>query len=91
MGMIDDIMKALDRWDIWRDVQKLPAKSEALERRVADIEQKLGSKWPPDVCKYCGERAVRLNTDRVPDDKGKVHQVWHCTACDKYENRITKP
>src|ERR1700675_3702626 len=77
MGMIDDVMKALDRWEVWREIQALPPKWLALEKRVVDLEEKLGDKWPPDVCKFSGERAVRLTHARA-GDKGNVHQNWQC-------------
>jgi len=87
MGMIDDIMKALDRWDVWREMQALPAKWQSLEKRVAELEGKLSGKWPPDVCKFCGERAARLDSTSVLD-KGKVQQLWKCQSCGRYESRI---
>jgi len=77
MGMIDDIMKALDRWEVWRDLQQVPTKMEALERRIAELETKLGGKWPGDVCPYCGAQAFRLErTDML----GK-RETWKCGEC----------
>lgn len=88
MSLIDDIMKALDRWETWHELQKLPTAVRALEIRIAELETQLGGKWPPDVCKFCGERAVRLDMTYAPNAKGKVPQSWHCGSCDKYENRL---
>src|SRR5262249_1194543 len=39
------------------------------------LEEKLGGKWPADVCKFCGERAVRLETS-YPAREGLVDQIW---------------
>jgi hypothetical protein len=88
MGMLEDIMKVLDRWEVWREVQKLPEKLEALERRIGELEQKIGGKWPPDVCKFCGERSLRLHQTYPADAKGKIEQIWECGSCGKFENRV---
>jgi hypothetical protein len=88
MGMIEDIMKALDRWDVWREVQQLPAKWVALEKRVEELERKLGEKHAPDECKFCGARAVRLNATLGPNEKGKIMQHWVCKDCNKTEVRV---
>jgi len=90
MGMLDDIMKTLDRWEVWRTLQMVPARTEALERRVSELEDKLGGKWPPDVCRYCGERASRLHQSYQADAKGIIKELWHCSACNKYEDRAHK-
>lgn len=87
MGMLEDIMKTLDRWEVWRTLQQVPVRTDSLERRVTELEEKLSGKWPADVCKFCGVRAVRLHQTRGPN-KGKIEQIWHCNSCNKYETRI---
>ena len=61
MGVLEDILKALDRVEIWKEVQNTPQRVSALEKRIGALEEKLGGKWPADVCRYCGERGARLN------------------------------
>jgi hypothetical protein len=60
MGIVDDILRALDRIPIWKRLQELPSEVDDLKARVAAFEDKLSGKWPPDVCRYCGARAARL-------------------------------
>jgi hypothetical protein len=90
MGLLDDIMKTLDRWEVWREIQALPEKWLALEKRVADTEEKLGSKWPPDVCKFCGERAARLIWAEPGHSKGYKREDWRCAKCSATEMRSVK-
>jgi hypothetical protein len=61
MGVLEDILKTLDRVEIWKEVQNTPQRVTALEKRLGALEKKLGGKWPADVCRYCGERGARLN------------------------------
>ena len=86
MGMIDDILKALDRIPTWKRLQEVPAEVDDLKRRVVELEAKLGGKWPPDVCKYCGARAVRLTADST---YGGMFEVWTCGECGK-QRQFTK-
>ena len=60
---------------MWRDLQDTPKRITELEGRVAELEGKLGGKWPADVCKFCGMRAVRLNGSFGPMD-GYIQEQW---------------
>jgi hypothetical protein len=87
--MLEDFLKALDRWSEWKDMRAAPARIDALAKRVEELEAKLGGKWPPDVCKYCGERAARMSFSS-PEPKGIARQEWTCGACDQVELRFVK-
>ena len=92
MGLLEDIMKALDRIPNWKRVQELPTEVDALKQRVAGLEQKLSGKWPADVCKFCGERAVRMSGTRGPNSHTHIsEQIWTCEKCGRKETRIIKP
>ena len=78
MGLLDDIVKTLDRIPGWKRIQELPSEVDQLAKRVAELEEKLGGKWPPDVCRFCGERAVRMTAVRGPSTKGNMEQTWVC-------------
>jgi len=92
MGLLDDILKALDRHTVWKRLQGIPDEVDALQRRISDLEEKLGGKWPADVCRFCGERTVRLHwTYPGIDAKGNVREDWLCTACEKTDRRTVKP
>jgi len=89
MGVIEDMLNALDRIEWWRELRGAPTRIAALEKKVAELEEKLGSKWPPDVCKFCGERAVRLDRS-YPAREGLIDQIWRCKECGQYENRSVR-
>lgn len=90
MGMIDDTLKVLDRIPIWKRLGTVPDEVDDLKRRVADLEEKLNGKWPADVCRKCGARALRLSTHRGPDMKGYVTEIWECGECHKTDHRRVK-
>src|SRR5438552_16651732 len=59
MGLLDDILKALDRVDAWKALQEVPAKTSALEKRVSVLEENL-ARAPGQACPFCGARAFRF-------------------------------
>ena len=81
MGMIEDLLRALDRVPLWKRLGDIPVEVDDLKRRVGAVEEKLGHKWPPDVCKSCGARALRM-TKSTAD-----REVWTCAACNNVEFR----
>jgi len=87
MSLVDDVLKVLDRIPIWKRLQQIPGEVDELKERIASLEERLGDKWPPDVCKFCGTRALRLRATFAAD-KGKVRQQWQCGECTKTEIRI---
>jgi hypothetical protein len=89
MGLIDDILKALDRIPGWKRVQELPDEVDALARRISELEEKLGGKWPPDVCRFCGARAMRMSGAYGPN-KGMVEERWECSKCKRQDIRLIK-
>jgi hypothetical protein len=92
MGVLEDILKALDRVEIWKEVQNTPQRVSALEKRIGALEEKLGGKWPADVCRYCGERGARLNhAIPRPNDQGFMIEDWKCEKCGKTDVRAHKP
>ena len=70
-------------------MREAPTRLDGILTRLTDLEHKLGGKHPPDVCKFCGERQVRMSS-QYPLDKGAlVNEEWTCAACNKTETRIT--
>ena len=84
------MLKTLDRIPIWRRLNEVPGEVDDLKRRVAELEDKLGGKWPADVCRFCGERASRLDFSVPSQAKGNVREDWQCAACNKVERRVVK-
>ena len=91
MGILEDTMKILDRIPLWKELQTAPSRIKELEQRVANLEEKLGGKWPADVCKSCGARAVRMVSVIGPDINGNMIESWHCSECNFTEERRIKP
>jgi hypothetical protein len=81
MGMLDDLLKALDRVPLWKRLGSVPSELDDLKQRVGAIEEKLGNKWPADVCKSCGERALRMIKSTANGE------TWTCGACHNPEFR----
>ena len=88
--MIEDILKALDRVPAWKRLGEVPAEIEDMKRRIAQLEEQLGGKYAPEICRFCGERTVRLKNVLGPDEKGMLHEEWDCGKCGRYDMKLTK-
>jgi hypothetical protein len=88
MGLLEDVAKVLERIPIWKRLQAVPGQVDELSQRIAELEEKLGDTWPPDVCKFCGKRAVRMVHCGPPNEKGKSRQDWLCSECNQNEIRL---
>jgi hypothetical protein len=72
--------------------EEIPSQLDALKRRVSELEEKLGDKWPADVCRHCGERGLRLaHAIPVPDSQGYMRENWQCEKCGKYDVKAYIP
>jgi hypothetical protein len=89
MSVIDDVLKVLDRIPIWKRLQEVPSEVDELKAKVAALEEKLGGKWPADVCRFCGERAARLGDSRWTM-KDMVKEDWDCAECGSTDSRYYK-
>ena len=79
VGVLEDVMKTLDRWAEWGPIRAAPAKVEALEKRVSELETLLNGKAPPEYCRMCGSRSARLYNTRIADAKSSlISETWVC-------------
>lgn len=78
MGLLEDIMKSLDRIPIWKRLQEIPTEIDALKERISSLESAL-VRCPAEGCPFCGARAFRL--ERV--DMHGQREVWKCSECQK--------
>lgn len=91
MGLLDDVMKTLDRIPIWKRLQTLPPEVDALTKRVAALEARLAPATG-DQCPKC--RAMTFKLDRTEPEPepwgsmGAMQTVRRCSSCN-YE-RIDK-
>ena len=94
MGILEDVMKALDRIPVWRRLQQLPDRADALERRIAALEEQLkpatGSK-----CPSCGVMAFKLvKSTPAPEPWGSAgarQDHLHCQSCGYSDIRERDP
>lgn len=92
MGVLEDVMKALERIPIWKRVSKLPEEIEALEQRVKALEERL-SKVKGDQCPRCREMAFMLESSAPMAGGlgrlGAMYDHYKCSACG-YTDRRTR-
>jgi hypothetical protein len=87
VGIIEDILSALERIPIWKRLQALPSEVDYLKARIAELEDKLGAKWPAYVCGYCGW----AHTAFPSVSKGNLRETWRCERCGRQDERIYRP
>jgi hypothetical protein len=91
MGIVADVMDALDRIPIWKKLGEVPAALDVLTGRVETLEAMLAGKVPGEVCRACGGRGLRLKRTYGPDKNGNMREVWGCEACPNQEERAVRP
>lgn len=84
---VSDILKILDQVPVWKVLTKTPGRLDALEKRIAALEEAkmLPGVSPGEPCPACGAHALR----RTSSEKTKGHmavfgardEVWTCTSC----------
>lgn len=79
---VSDMLKILDNVPIWKTVKALPARLEALEKRVATLEGRGGpAKTSPWDCTVCGSR-MRVIGERSDPTFGVFGVKLLKLACD---------
>lgn len=93
MGVIEDVMKALDRIPAWKRVSALPSEVDALRARIEQLEAKLAPATG-DQCPRCRAMAFNLvDTVKAPPpfgDLGLRVDILRCSSCN-YEDRRERP
>jgi hypothetical protein len=92
MGILEDILKALDRIPNWKRIQTAPQAIDALEQRIKALEAKLK---PPtgEQCPSCGAMAYKL-TRSTPSPEpwgsmGARQDHYQCSAC-QYQDTVER-
>jgi hypothetical protein len=73
------------------NIKSAPERIAQLEKRVTALEKHLSGKLPPDVCRCCGERALRLDSCCSAEPNGNVEEHWKCSLCNGREVRVSRP
>ncbi|GAB1389876.1 MAG: hypothetical protein AMXMBFR78_11460 [Rubrivivax sp.] len=88
MGIIEDVIKALERIPNWKRALAAPAEIDALKARVAELEARLAPA-SGDQCPRCRVMAYRLELSRPEPGPfgalGAMEDVYRCSSCN-YEN-----
>lgn len=88
-ALTGDILALLDKIPIWKRVQETPARADALEKRIEELEKSL-ERAPGATCEACGGHTMRLT------QKGKMlgghaghwsDDTWACAECGHSEIR----
>jgi transposase-like protein len=85
MTVLADITDLLRSWNVWRRVEEAPARIDALEKRVAELEARL-QRAPGEACPRCGALEYRVMTSEPTRHGGFAHlgardHHYKCQAC----------
>ncbi|PPU41192.1 hypothetical protein [Xanthomonas arboricola] len=89
MGMLEDVIKALERIPLWKRVSVLPDQVEQLQERVAALEAQLAGK-PGALCPICNAAGFKRTRSREHPDFGFAGlklDSYECAACGHSEER----
>ena len=60
MTLLGDIMQVLESVKGWNEIQAAPARIDALERRMAQLESALKIRPPADLCPKCSTGTLKV-------------------------------
>lgn len=89
MGMIEDVMKTLERIPVWKRVSALPDQMAALEKRIAELERRLAG-TTGELCPICNApqfKRIASVADPHFDFAGLMRDTFECQACGHRETR----
>lgn len=94
MGILEDIMKTLERIPAWKRLQAVPKEIEALEERVKALETRLAPAQG-DQCPKCRAMAFQLmSSDPAPPPFGRLgvmQDKYQCSSCNYSDTRQRGP
>lgn len=83
MGILEDVMRALERIPTWKRVQSMPAEMDALRARIEALERRL-QPASGDTCPRCRELAFKLvRTIPEPSPFGALGALQDELACSR--------
>lgn len=90
--MFKDINDLLDRIPIWKRLQGLAGRMDALEAKIAEKESRLAVA-PGETCQHCGTPGLRLvqaGAMQEPGPNAWREELWQCTRCFQTDHRIKR-
>ncbi len=92
MGILEDVIKALERIPAWKRVSTVPDELAALRKRVEALELRLAVA-SGDKCPRCRVMAYSLSESRPEPppwgESGAMEDVYRCASC-HYENVVKR-
>ena len=90
---MSDILKLLDKWPTWKKMKEAPERIEALETRLANLEERL-KRAPGEACPRCGVLAYRVASskkDPIMGEAGALVRTMECEECGFTEDHTVVP
>ena len=89
MGILEDVMKAIERIPGWKRIAATPDELDALKKRVEELEAKLS---PPsgEICPICRSPSLKVISSKphpVFSFAGKKVDTLQCSSCGHKEDR----
>lgn len=92
MGILEDVLKALERVPGWKRISGLPNEVDELKRRIAALEERIASATG-QKCPKCGAMSYRLTSSSPDDDdfvgSGLMVDQYTCSSC-SYTNTVRR-
>lgn len=94
MGILEDVMKTLERIPLWKRLATVPSEVDALKQRVAALEARL-QPATGDQCPKCRGMTFTLQ-ESVPapppwDEMGVMEDRYACSGCGYKDRRQRNP
>lgn len=83
MAVISELLAGLRQIPAWKRIEDAPARIDALEKRIAELETKL-QRAPGEACPACGELEFRvISSQPSPSPFGSLGSRNHTYKCQK--------
>lgn len=92
MGIVADVLAALETLPLWKRIKPLPERVDELERRIAELESRSGSASVGGLqqCPLCNSmqfKRVESKPDRHFGRMGVMSDTYRCLSCQHQEDR----
>lgn len=94
MGIIEDVLKALDRVPGWKRIAGTPAEIDALSKRVATLEAQIAPATGGACPKCRGMHFTLIRSEPEPPpwgQMGAMQDCYECSACGYTDTRKRSP
>ena len=94
MGILEDVIKALERIPTWKRLQTAPERIDALDKRLSELEARM-QPATGDRCPSCKAMAYKLiRSGPAPDPWGSMgvrEDHYGCIQCGYTDSRQRNP